>query len=104
MHRHLWAKSRDLLRKLAGRPGSDSALVAQALDPFGQYLARCVVKPADHFWRETLRERNRGKLRGKENLVGISVADAAEITRIGERTFKRVIVGGQHCGEFVQAG
>jgi len=39
-----------------------------------------------------------------QNLIGISVADSAEQTRIGERPLERVILGSQSHRESIEAG
>ena len=62
--------------------------------------ARGGEEPLPFVRRELLRLRQRGELRGVQDLVGIGVADAAHEARIGEGALERVIFrsqGGAEC-------
>src|SRR5687767_12714406 len=71
----------------------------QPRDPFHQRVACGAIKPRDFFVRKFLRQLHRRKARVPENLVRVSVTDAAEQSRIGERTFQRVVFRLKNAGE-----
>ena len=88
MRRHVFSECSDFLREfLAG-------FFAQPMDPFDQCVAGGGVKPRDFFFSKFLRQLYRRQSRIPKNFVRVSIADAAEESRIGERPFQRVRVRG----------
>src|SRR6266850_2868096 len=93
---HRVMKRRDLLRK---RP---LQLPSQLINPDDQRRARRVVQPRDLVGTQRLRQLQRGETCRVKNLVGVSVADAAEQMRIGERPLQRVILTPERGAELIQ--
>lgn len=59
-----------------------------------------VEQPSQIGRGEFLTERDRAQSGVVEDLVAVSVADAGEYMRVGERPFQGVVFGGQARGEF----
>src|SRR6266849_1286524 len=87
VHGHAFAKGGDVLGEFAGGFGT------QALGPAGERSASGGEEALDFRRGELLRERERGKFRFEQNLVGIGIADAAEEARIGKSTLESVVRG-----------
>ncbi len=86
MHRHRRVKGGDLLRPVAG-------LAREARRPLGECRLRRLEKALDRRSVDRTRQRQRRQARAMQDLVGISVADAAEEARIGERALDGVVLG-----------
>ena len=93
MDGHLLAEGGHLFRKALAR------LLPEPRDPLGHHLPGGVTEP-----RHLLALQLGGQLEGREprpveNLIGVSVADAAEQARIGEGALDHVVLPGQHPRE-----
>src|SRR5262249_49789718 len=97
VHAHVRPEGRDLLRKLsaaAGAPPPDPA-VKLCSRRLIELLHRSIVDPArQRQWREARR---------MQYLVGISIADAAEKPRVGERALEGMTLAAQLSRELCQA-
>ena len=85
MHRHVPAKRSYLLRKTIPR------LAAQPVRPQRERIAGSVKQPRPLLLLELVRERHRRKLRCMRNLIRVRVANSADNSRIGQRSFQRAI-------------
>ena len=79
---HLGAKGGEFLRK------GITSLCQKALAPLNKDFESRLVKPLNLVVIQILRERKRRQARGKQNLVRIRVADAAEHARVAQRTLR----------------
>src|SRR5207248_2360633 len=98
VHRHLRTERGHPRRKVLAGFG------AQANRPLVEDRACSAVQPGDLLGRKLLRQYERRQLRTVQDLVGVSVADAAEQPRIGERALERVILAQQTLTERGQSG
>ena len=96
VHRHARTKRGDLLGEIV--PG----LLAEPAAPVLKHLAHRGMERFDLRLVEMARLLHRRQPGAMEDLVGIGVTDAAEQTRVGERTLQRVVLAPQHTPEIVQ--
>ena len=80
------------------------ASAAEPIHPQFERFARCRVQAMPLLVGHFLRLKNGRELRGVENFVGVGVADAAEVARIGESALDGVIFGGERGAESGEIG
>ena len=98
MDGHRLAKGGRVLRE------AGAGLGAQAIQPVAERHLSGVVETRDLGLVELRRERDRRQACAVEDLVGVSVADAAEEPRVGERALQRVVLGEERGAEGGEVG